>query len=186
MAISDWCLHFSSNPELASIGNAHAYRSTGNEHIALVFGEAHSLLLRLVCSVFVFQEEDGIRDDLVTGVQTCALPISLKLNKRLGVTDPTGMMYVLDQDYAAVKSGQRAAEPLVLRANAGECVHVELINEFDVNSDVFTQFDVAQNGIVGVSGGSPYGGGTADSSTGPTANYGTELFTSQTAGLHPH
>src|SRR5207244_6313984 len=31
-----------------------------------------------VCSVFFFfffQAEDGIRDDLVTGVQTCALPI---------------------------------------------------------------------------------------------------------------
>src|SRR3990170_3479600 len=28
------------------------------------------------CSVFFFfQAEDGIRDDLVTGVQTCALPI---------------------------------------------------------------------------------------------------------------
>src|SRR5258708_21044538 len=28
-------------------------------------------------SCFFFQAEDGIRDDLVTGVQTCALPISL-------------------------------------------------------------------------------------------------------------
>src|SRR5258708_28649128 len=28
-----------------------------------------------VCSFFFFQAEDGIRDDLVTGVQTCALPI---------------------------------------------------------------------------------------------------------------
>src|SRR5438552_7773310 len=28
------------------------------------------------CSCFFFQAEDGIRDDLVTGVQTCALPIS--------------------------------------------------------------------------------------------------------------
>src|SRR5205823_10394969 len=27
-------------------------------------------------SVFFFQAEDGIRDKLVTGVQTCALPIS--------------------------------------------------------------------------------------------------------------
>ena len=27
---------------------------------------------------FFCQAEDGIRDDLVTGVQTCALPISLK------------------------------------------------------------------------------------------------------------
>src|SRR5438552_18766495 len=27
---------------------------------------------------FFFQAEDGIRDDLVTGVQTCALPISIR------------------------------------------------------------------------------------------------------------
>src|SRR5258708_28387900 len=31
---------------------------------------------------FFFQAEDGIRDDLVTGVQTCALPISLPGNQR--------------------------------------------------------------------------------------------------------
>src|SRR5207244_5365310 len=31
-----------------------------------------------VARVFFFQAEDGIRDDLVTGVQTCALPIYLK------------------------------------------------------------------------------------------------------------
>src|SRR5947208_4640101 len=29
-----------------------------------------------ICVFFFFQAEDGIRDDLVTGVQTCALPIS--------------------------------------------------------------------------------------------------------------
>src|SRR5438552_3904636 len=37
-------------------------------------------LKRVIWSVFFFfffQAEDGIRDDLVTGVQTCALPISL-------------------------------------------------------------------------------------------------------------
>src|SRR5258708_13303888 len=28
-----------------------------------------------LCLFFFFQAEDGIRDDLVTGVQTCALPI---------------------------------------------------------------------------------------------------------------
>src|SRR5258708_6976544 len=32
-------------------------------------------MMDLCC--FFFQAEDGIRDDLVTGVQTCALPISL-------------------------------------------------------------------------------------------------------------
>src|SRR6185436_17621874 len=29
---------------------------------------------------FFFQAEDGIRDDLVTGVQTCALPILPRMN----------------------------------------------------------------------------------------------------------
>src|SRR5207244_5770902 len=32
---------------------------------------------------FFFQAEDGIRDDLVTGVQTCALPILQAYNTRL-------------------------------------------------------------------------------------------------------
>src|SRR5207244_6156027 len=32
-----------------------------------------------VVVIFFFQAEDGIRDDLVTGVQTCALPISIWL-----------------------------------------------------------------------------------------------------------
>src|SRR5207247_5711683 len=32
-------------------------------------------LLVCLCIIFFFQAEDGIRDPLVTGVQTCALPI---------------------------------------------------------------------------------------------------------------
>src|SRR5438552_5772309 len=35
-----------------------------------------ALSLSFVFVFFFFQAEDGIRDDLVTGVQTCALPIS--------------------------------------------------------------------------------------------------------------
>src|SRR5258708_26698573 len=35
----------------------------------------------LSTSVFFFQAEDGIRDDLVTGVQTCALPIYVDSSK---------------------------------------------------------------------------------------------------------
>src|SRR5207244_6926341 len=34
---------------------------------------------RADCVDFFLQAEDGIRDDLVTGVQTCALPISATL-----------------------------------------------------------------------------------------------------------
>src|SRR3989441_6966215 len=39
--------------------------------------------------IFFFQAEDGIRDKLVTGVQTCALPISGKLEFVGAVTDIT-------------------------------------------------------------------------------------------------
>src|SRR5207247_7209343 len=34
---------------------------------------------------FFFQAEDGIRDPLVTGVQTCALPISPVARRRLAI-----------------------------------------------------------------------------------------------------
>src|SRR5216683_5092951 len=36
-----------------------------------------------LCFFFFFQAEDGIRDLIVTGVQTCALPISLDQASRL-------------------------------------------------------------------------------------------------------
>src|SRR5207247_4916140 len=39
--------------------------------------------------IFVFQAEDGIRDPLVTGVQTCALPILLQAgNSAIFLPDP--------------------------------------------------------------------------------------------------
>src|SRR5438552_11601515 len=40
---------------------------------------------------FFFQAEDGIRDDLVTGVQTCALPICRFHNATLISAMPIGM-----------------------------------------------------------------------------------------------
>src|SRR3989440_9670198 len=48
--------------------------------------------MRWVCmdvcySFFFFQAEDGIRDLIVTGVQTCALPISLRVHQRLGAAE---------------------------------------------------------------------------------------------------
>src|SRR5258708_19270823 len=36
--------------------------------------QVSEIMIRIL-SLFFFQAEDGIRDDLVTGVQTCALPI---------------------------------------------------------------------------------------------------------------
>src|SRR5258708_9797640 len=43
---------------------------------------------RATSFLFFFQAEDGIRDDLVTGVQTCALPISGRCRRPW--TRPTG------------------------------------------------------------------------------------------------
>src|SRR2546429_4356245 len=40
---------------------------------------------------FFFQAEDGIRDVAVTGVQTCALPISLVLNHCVRVFGPLAL-----------------------------------------------------------------------------------------------
>ena len=40
------------------------------------FGEQK--MAQVIFYFFFFQAEDGIRDDLVTGVQTCALPISFQ------------------------------------------------------------------------------------------------------------
>src|SRR5260221_2053373 len=49
-----------------------------NYRIYRVFS-AHSRML-LLLTFFFFQAEDGIRDHCVTGVQTCALPISLQFD----------------------------------------------------------------------------------------------------------
>src|SRR5207244_6750715 len=57
--------------------------------------------LYLLC--FFFQAEDGIRDDLVTGVQTCALPISAARAAKPGsVEQKVGDFFKSAMDTAAV------------------------------------------------------------------------------------
>ena len=46
----------------------------------------------LLIFFFFFQAEDGIRDDLVTGVQTCALPILRSLTSDRYDSDTTNGM----------------------------------------------------------------------------------------------
>src|SRR2546427_5954261 len=45
-----------------------------------------------LCVFFFFQAEDGIRDLTVTGVQTCALPISLPATPMTQVHRPKGLL----------------------------------------------------------------------------------------------
>ncbi|UWM50641.1 hypothetical protein N0X72_17480 [Streptomyces carpaticus] len=46
-------------------------------------------------------------------------------------TDSGGVIYALTSDVAAIRAGTKAVEPLVLRANAGDCVTITLRNRID-------------------------------------------------------
>src|SRR5438552_5499703 len=75
---------------------------------------------------FFFQAEDGIRDDLVTGVQTCALPIS---PVRIHDVDlfVTVLTVALEQDLRAVggPGGRKITEGVVSQAGDAAPVRSE-------------------------------------------------------------
>src|SRR5258708_11387238 len=50
----------------------------------------------MLCLFFFFQAEDGIRDDLVTGVQTCALPIFPVLLRK--IMEPPPLFFATEQE----------------------------------------------------------------------------------------
>ncbi|QSB16512.1 hypothetical protein JQS43_09665 [Natronosporangium hydrolyticum] len=50
--------------------------------------------------------------------------------------DAEGIVYALNADVAAIRSGQKPVEPLVLRANEGDCVRLRLTNDIDPDSRV--------------------------------------------------
>src|SRR5258708_31200439 len=71
---------------------------------------------------FFFQAEDGIRDDLVTGVQTCALPISIV--KIQVTTHPKVMIIEAGTDDALlyVVDWQTAFDAIVTAVQTVPCV----------------------------------------------------------------
>src|SRR2546427_7745004 len=76
---------------------------------------------------FFFQAEDGIRDLTVTGVQTCALPISLYRTQ--GAINPlelrrTILKYLPDDHYIGTQYGDRRncpKAPILRRADSSVC-----------------------------------------------------------------
>src|SRR5207247_7737604 len=64
------------------------------------------------CVCFFFQAEDGIRDPLVTGVQTCALPIWPPLVDRpiYASFDEQGRLYVVDSSGSNDKPDKQMQE----------------------------------------------------------------------------
>src|SRR5260221_9386177 len=78
--------------------------------------------------LFFFQAEDGIRDHCVTGVQTCALPISSRRRHKRSLCDWSSDVCSSDLDYqsmpdiylhiqaqAAFFSGLQAIKPLSIK-----------------------------------------------------------------------
>lgn len=59
-------------------------------------------------------------------VAAIARPI---IYNNFGDHDPHGMLFVLEEDESAVLSGKKPAEPLVIRANACQCVEIRLTNK---------------------------------------------------------
>src|SRR3712207_6859232 len=73
--------------------------------IKIVFSSISSVLSYKMFSFFFFQAEDGIRDIGVTGVQTCALPISRRVTaSRGGRARPTGTDQPTRHGYQASSS----------------------------------------------------------------------------------
>ena len=74
-------------------------------------------------------QHDGVREYDVTALQT-----DIVFNE-YGDHDPHGIVFVLDEHIDDVIQGNRHPEPLVLRANEGELVRVNLTNGLPDNPD---------------------------------------------------
>src|SRR5947208_13628871 len=73
-------------------------------------------MYHVLACFFFFQAEDGIRDDLVTGVQTCALPISF-----LGLSELRRTPRRRGQPASAKRSRPRRASRSEERRVGKEC-----------------------------------------------------------------
>jgi len=74
-----------------------------------------------------------------TAVQAYQDVLGISINSRVGLNNPYGLIYVLEQDLMAAKTADdlakvlndgRVQEPLVIRVNAGDWIRVRLKNRF--------------------------------------------------------
>src|SRR5256885_896476 len=91
-------------------------------------------------SFFFVQAEDGIRDYKVTGVQTCALPISALPGLACGVflIDLVDHLYDLRADWVAVAKARVEGQPVL----AVE-VH-EVLTHFRIHSPLVQECDLVE------------------------------------------
>src|SRR3989440_7370956 len=79
--------------------------------------------MRVFC--FFFQAEDGIRDLIVTGVQTCALPILFHQLDAQRYAELVKQDYVTQSDYEA-KRATAAAQQAAVRADSAAVANAQL------------------------------------------------------------
>ncbi|WP_437573985.1 copper oxidase [Sorangium sp. So ce887] len=56
----------------------------------------------------------------------------LTYNKKFDLYDPDAILFVRDEDLPDLRAGRLAPEPLILRAAAGDCIQVTLVNELPI------------------------------------------------------
>src|SRR5207245_7089633 len=83
--------------------------------------------LRWCSLLFFFQAEDGIRDATVTGVQTCALPISPRRDRGRRRLPAPPLLPLVEADRADARLADAAAHPD--RGGPGQCVTGRLRSE---------------------------------------------------------
>src|SRR2546421_7758148 len=86
--------------------------------VDLVCGFPHAVSVNIIIVIFFFQAEDGIRDLIVTGVQTCALPISLPKRALQRFTERKTR-----QSLEAAFSKLRGQPVRIQRVDGETCVH---------------------------------------------------------------
>src|SRR5438876_1435059 len=104
--------------------------------------------------VFFFQAEDGIRDGRVTGVQTCPLPISLRLRRRPLITVAGTMDALLPIDHHARAYARKVAAAAKPQRNndrgeddartAYRLYEIQNGNHLETNQLLFSQLELIQ------------------------------------------
>src|SRR5207244_5777517 len=85
--------------------------------------------------------EYGIRDDLVTGVQTCALPISWVADERFWyrITTPEGSEFLL------VEAAKGTRAPVFDHAKLAAALSTATGTSYDAHRLPFTDFDLSRS-----------------------------------------
>jgi Tol biopolymer transport system component len=68
-------------------------------------------------------------------------PNGIVYNNKYGLKDPAGIVFVQQSDVADIKAGTKKLEPLVLRANAGDCINLELTNNLPPGTTPLPDYD---------------------------------------------